>query len=48
MKNVDGDARTLIRSELLRVQEFASLARNAGREDGPLPVIHKMVNAAFL
>ena len=46
-ENVDDEARTLVRSELLRVQEFARLARNAGREDGPLPVIHKLVNAVF-
>lgn len=48
MENMDNEARTLIRSELLRVQEFASLARNAGRDDGPLEIIHKLVNAAFL
>lgn len=48
LDNVDDDARSLVRSELLRVQEFASLARNAGREDGPLDVIHKLVNAAFM
>ena len=46
--NVDEEARAMIRSELLRVQEFASLARNAGREDGPLEVIHKLVNAVYL
>ena len=45
---VDDEARSLIRSELLRVQEFASLARNAGRPDGPLPVIDKLVHAAFM
>lgn len=48
LDNLDDDARGLVRSELLRVQEFASLARNAGREDGPLPTIHKLVNAAFM
>jgi superfamily II DNA or RNA helicase len=48
LQNVDGEARTLVRSELLRVQEFASLARNAGSADGPLPIIHKMVDAAFV
>ncbi len=48
IENVDEEARALIRSELLRVQEFASLARNAGREDGPLEVIHKLVNAVYL
>ena len=48
LENLDDDARTLIRSELLRAQEFASLARNAGRENGPLETIHKLVLAAFL
>jgi len=48
LEKIDDDARSLVRSELLRVQEFASLARNAGREDGPLNVIHKLVNAAFM
>lgn len=48
LENIDYEARSLVRSELLRVQEFASLARNAGREDGPLDVIHKLVNAAYL
>ncbi len=47
MGNIDGEARTLIRSELLRIQEFASLARNAGRADGPLSLIHELVNAVF-
>lgn len=45
--NVDDEASTLIRLELLRAQEFASLARNAGRDDGPLAIIHKLVGAAF-
>ena len=40
---LDNDARNLIKSELLRVQEFASLARNAGRPDGALSVIHPLV-----
>ena len=48
LENIDDEARSLVRSELLRVQEFASLARNAGRKDGPLEVIHKLVNAAFM
>ena len=46
--NIDNETRTLIRSELLRVQEFASLARNAGREDGPLEVIDNLVKMAYL
>ena len=46
--NPDADARALVRSELLRAQEFARLARNAGRPDGPLTLIDKMVNTAYL
>ncbi|MXX96744.1 MAG: DEAD/DEAH box helicase [Rhodothermaceae bacterium] len=45
---LDPDTRTLVRSELDRVQEFASLARNAGLPDGPHKVINQMVDAAFL
>ena len=48
MDNIDDEAHTLIRSELLRVQEFASLARNAGRDDGPLNVIDNLVKAIYL
>ena len=44
----DPDARTLVRSELRRVQEFAKLARNVGRPDGPLAIIDRMVDAAYL
>ncbi|MCY4384867.1 MAG: DEAD/DEAH box helicase family protein [Nitrospinae bacterium] len=47
IQTIDEEARTLIRSELLRVQEFASLARNAGRSDGPLEIIDKLVNAVL-
>ncbi|WP_337996931.1 DEAD/DEAH box helicase family protein [Oleispirillum naphthae] len=46
-ESLDKEARALIRSELRRAQEFASLARNAGKPDGPLPVIDQLVNAAF-
>ena len=45
---LDSDARWLVRSELRRAQEFAGLARNAGRPDGPLATIDKMVAAAYL
>jgi superfamily II DNA or RNA helicase len=48
IENIDPEDRELIRSELLRVQEFARLARNAGRPDGPLEIIHQLVNAVFL
>lgn len=47
MDSLDPETKTLIRSELLRVQEFASLARNAGRPEGPLEVIHQLVEAVF-
>ena len=45
--DTDPDVRTLIRSELERVQEFARLARNAGRPDGPLATIDRLVQIAF-
>ena len=45
--NMDDDVRTLIRSELDRVQEFANLARNAGKPDGPLSEIDRLVQGAF-
>ena len=48
LENMDDEARSLVQTELLRIQEFASLARNAGRADGPLNIIHKLVDAAFL
>ena len=47
-QGLDPDTRTLVRSELSRVQEFARLARNAGRPDGPLATIDRMVDAVFL
>lgn len=45
---LDSDARSLLRSELKRIQEFASLARNAGRPDGPLHQIHDVVMAIMM
>lgn len=45
---LDEDARTLVKSELRRAQEFASLARNAGKPDGPLTLIHQLVKAALM
>ena len=48
LDNIDSEARTLIHSELLRVQEFASLARNAGRDNGPLQVIDNLVRTIYL
>lgn len=46
--NMDDDAKSLVKGELKRAQEFARLARNAGRPDGPLNIIDKLVDAAFL
>ena len=48
LADVDPDARSLVRSELVRIQEFARLARNAGKSDGPLPVIDELVRAAYM
>ena len=47
-EGLDPDARALVRSELRRAQEFARLARTAGRPDGPLATIDSMVDAAYL
>ena len=47
-QGMDSDTRALIRSELSRIHEFASLARNAGRPDGPLKIIDELVNSAYL
>ena len=47
-QNLDPDARNLVRSELRRAQEFSRLARNAGRPDGPLATIDKMMDAVYL
>lgn len=47
-EGLDEDVRGLVRSELKRAQEFARLARNAGRPDGPLAVLDKLADAAFL
>lgn len=46
--SMDDEARSVIKGELRRVQEFASLARNAGKDDGPLTIIHQLVRAAHL
>ena len=47
-EGLDPDARAVVRSELRRAREFARLARNAGRLDGPLSMIARMVDAAYL
>ena len=47
-EGLDPDARALVRSELRRAQEFAQLATNAGRPDGPLATIDRMIDAVYL
>lgn len=47
LDKIDADGRKLVRSELTRIQEFASLARNAGRPDGPLSVIRQLSDIAL-
>ena len=46
--DADSEARSVLKSELTRMQEFAKLARNAGRSDGPLQVINELVHMAYL
>lgn len=48
LDNIDDLARSLIHSELERVQEFARLAMNAGRTDGPLNLINQLVESIYL
>ena len=43
----DDDERSLAVTELRRVREFASLARNAGSAGGPLEAIGQLTEAAF-
>jgi superfamily II DNA or RNA helicase len=47
-QGLDPDAKALARAELRRAQEFARLARNAGRVDGPLSILDRLANAAYL
>ena len=48
LDNVDDTARSLIESELKRIQAFAKLAMNAGRIDGPLNLIDHLVQSIYL
>ena len=48
LTDLDRDARRLVESELIRIQEFARIARNAGLPGGPLEVIRRLVPAAYL
>ena len=43
----DQDARTMVKQELTRVMEFASIARNAGKPDGASATIHSVVKRFF-
>ena len=48
LDNINDRDRTLIESELKRIQAFARLAMNAGKDDGPLPLIDQLVRAIYL
>ena len=48
MNCVDSEARKFIGAELKRIQEFACLASNAGRNNGPHRAIDVLVKAAYL
>ncbi len=45
--DLDNDAKNLVNSELKRIKEFANLARNSGRPDGPLTIIKELVSAIY-
>jgi superfamily II DNA or RNA helicase len=44
---IDPDAKTLVKGELKRVEEFSRLARNYGAKDGPLSVLAEMQSIAY-
>lgn len=44
---IDPDAKTLVKGELKRVEEFSRLARNYGAKDGPLAVLAEMQSIAY-
>ena len=46
-EGLDPDARELVKSELRRASEFAQLANNAGRIDGPQSVLQVLVDAVY-
>ena len=48
LDNIDTPARALIESELKRIQAFARRAMNAGRDDGPLEIIDRLVKTLYL
>lgn len=44
---LDPDVRTMVTQELSRIMEFASIARNAGKQDGASATIHRVVKQFF-
>ena len=48
LDNLDTHARALIEPELKRIQAFARLAMNTGKDDGPLHLIDQLVRAIYL
>ena len=48
LDNIDTRARSLIESELKRIQAFAYLAKNFGRPDGPLSHIDQLVKTLYV
>ena len=46
--NLDKDTRKIIKSELTRIQEFATLARNPGTPDGALNMIKNLSNSIYI
>lgn len=46
--DLDSDSKKLVKSELGRIMEFANLARNAGKPDGPLSVLDQVIRSVFL
>ncbi len=47
LDNIDDTTRSLIESELKRIQAFAYLAKNFGRPDGPLSHIDQLVKTLY-
>lgn len=48
LENIDTRARALIESELKRIQAFARLAMNVGKNDGPLNLIDQLIRLIYL
>ena len=48
LDNIDDRAHALIESELKRIQAFARLAMNAGKDDGPLNIIDHLVKTIYM